>query len=225
MRSIGRRISRTFLSLCSIWAIAARCGTTLSQSRNAVFRMFTMQTCANATRGSHFYLILSRERRVTTAHSTMSLEHQLQKSIGLQASKSKQRPCVQHVKNADIMVQCEWVRNVEACVQQVQANHSRKGNPKPSSGRIHLYLWSCAVRPRNWWLTGSMCLYVLRATREAILLGRVLWAYMYLLLLKWKHLPEARPLLTVCSLWQQRNHQEEEVIVISSCLCAFEVFL
>ena len=42
------------------------------------------------------------------------------------------------------------VRNVEACVQQVQANHSRKGNPKPSPGRIHLYLWSCAVRPRTW---------------------------------------------------------------------------
>ena len=51
-------------------------------------------------------------------------------------------------------------------------------------------------------------------TRLHVMAVSILIVLLYLLLLKWKHLPEARLLRTVCRLWQQRRHQEEEVTVI-----------
>ena len=53
-------------------------------------------------------------------------------------------------------------------MQQVQANHSRKGNPKPSPGRIYLYRgtvkpWNKAKKSIQWTLYGSLLTMLLLA--------------------------------------------------------------
>ena len=94
MRSIGRRISRTFLSLCSFWTIPARCS-------NAFDALSFLPDLVPGEEGYY--------RPFDNLFGTPTSE---EFRPSLQTSKSKQRtmpfsPCVQHVKNADIMVHCE----------------------------------------------------------------------------------------------------------------------